>query len=54
MENKNLCAPNKLAQITVSEATKIKQKSSMTDGVHKNVQLWKMWKDANHLKMRVP
>ena len=32
----DLCAPNKLAQITVLEATKIKQKSSMTDGVHKN------------------
>ena len=32
----NLCAPNKLAQITVLEATKMKQKSIMTDGVHKN------------------
>ena len=41
MENKILdfqfgpvCA--KLAQITVLEATKMRQKSSMTDGVHKN------------------
>ena len=32
----DLCAPTKLAQITVLEATKMKQKSSMTDGVHKN------------------
>ena len=32
----DLCAPNKLAQITVLEATKMKQKSSMTDGLHKN------------------
>ena len=32
----DLCAPNKLAQITVLDATKIKQKSSMIDGVHKN------------------
>ena len=32
----NLCAPNKLAQITVWKATKMKQKSSMTDGAHKN------------------
>ena len=30
------CTPNKLAQITVLEVTKMKQKSSMTDGVHKN------------------
>ena len=29
-----VCA--KLAQITVLEETKMKQKSSMTDGVHKN------------------
>ena len=42
MENKilnfqfGLCAPTKLAQITVSEASKMKQKSSMTDGVHQN------------------
>ena len=28
--------PTKLAQITVLEATKMKQKSSITDGVHKN------------------
>ena len=34
--NLNLCAPNKLVQITVLEATKMKQKSSMTDDVHKN------------------
>ena len=32
----NLSAANKLAQITVLEATKMKQKSSMTDEVHKN------------------
>ena len=32
----DLCAPNKLAQITVLEATKMKQKSSMTNVVLKN------------------
>ena len=32
----NLCAPNKLSQITVLEVTKMKQKPSMTDGIHKN------------------
>ena len=32
----NLCAPTKLAQITVLEVSKMKQKSSMTDGVHQN------------------
>ena len=32
----DLCVPSKLAQITVLEATKIKQKSSMTNGVCKN------------------
>ena len=31
-----LCASTKLAQITALEATKMKQKSSMTDGVHQN------------------
>ena len=31
-----LCAPTKLTQITALEATKMKQKSSMTDGVHQN------------------
>ena len=31
-----LCAPIKFAQITTLEATKVKQKSSMTDGVHQN------------------
>ena len=31
-----LCAPTKLAQITALEATKMKQKSSMTNGVHQN------------------
>ena len=42
MENKILCekfepvCANELAQITVLEATKMKQKSSMTNGVHKN------------------
>ena len=30
----NLCAPNKHAQITVLEATEMKEKSSMTDAVH--------------------
>ena len=45
MENKILCekfepvCANELAQITVLEATKMKQKSSMTDGVHKNVAI---------------
>ena len=34
--NLNLCVPKKLAQITVLEVTKMKQKSSMTNGVHKN------------------
>ena len=32
----DLCASTKLAQITVLEATKMKQKSSMVNGVHKN------------------
>ena len=32
----DLCGPKKLTQITVLEATKMKQKFSMTDGVHKN------------------
>ena len=32
----DLYAPTKLAQITVLEATKMKQKSSVTNGVHKN------------------
>ena len=31
-----LCAPTKLAQITALEVTKMKQKSSMADGVHQN------------------
>ena len=31
-----LCAPTKLAQITALKAPKMKQKSSMTDGVHQN------------------
>ena len=31
-----LCAPTKLAQITVLEASKMKHKSSMTDGVHQS------------------
>ena len=31
-----LCAPTKLAQITAFEATKMKQKSSMTNEVHQN------------------
>ena len=32
----DLCAPTNLAQITVLEATEMKQKSSMTDGVRQN------------------
>ena len=32
----DLCAPTKLAQITVLEQTNTKQKSSMTNGVDKN------------------
>ena len=32
----DLCAPTKLARITVLKASKMKQKSSMTDGVHQN------------------
>ena len=32
----DLCVPTKLAQITVLEVSKMKQKSSMTDGVHQN------------------
>ena len=32
----DLCAPAKLTQITVLEASKMKQKSSMTDQVHQN------------------
>ena len=31
-----LCAPTKLAQIAALEATKMKQRSSMTAGVHQN------------------
>ena len=40
-----LCAPNKLTQITVFEAANMKQKTSMTDGVHMEAAtrgvLWK-------------
>ena len=32
----DLCVPTKLARITVLKASKMKQKSSMTDGVHQN------------------
>ena len=32
----DLCVPAKLVQITVLKASKMKQKSSMTDGVHQN------------------
>ena len=32
----NLFGPNKLTQIKVNEATKMKQKTSMTDLIHKN------------------
>ena len=34
----DLCAPTKLAHMTVLELTKMKQKSSMANGVHKNGQ----------------
>ena len=34
--NLDLCAPTKFAQIAVLVASKTKQKSSMTDGVHQN------------------
>ena len=56
MENKtldlDLCAPAKLAQITVLEASKMKQKSSMADGVRqngatvKNVKRYQLVKNA--------
>ena len=32
----DLCAPTKLTQITVLGVSKMKQKSSMTDGIHQN------------------
>ena len=32
----DLCAPTKFAQIAVLVVSKMKQKSSMTDGVHEN------------------
>ena len=32
----DLCVPTKLAQTTVLEASKMKQKSSVTDGLHQN------------------
>ena len=32
----DLCVPTKFARITVLKASKMKQKSSMTDGVHQN------------------
>ena len=32
----DLCVRTKLAQITVLEASKMKQKSSVTDGLHQN------------------
>ena len=32
----DLCAPTKLPQITELEESQMKQKSSMTDGVHQN------------------
>ena len=32
----DLCAPTKFAQIAVLVVSKMKQKSSMTDGVHQN------------------
>ena len=57
MENKILCEKfepvraNELAQITVLEATKMKQKSSMTDGVHKNVATVKNMKIYQPVKI---
>ena len=32
----DLCVPTKLTQITVLEVSKMKQKSSVTNGVHQN------------------
>ena len=49
-----LCTPTKLAQITALEATKLKQKSSMTDGVHqKGAPVKNVISDINQLRMRV-
>ena len=48
-----LCAPTKLAQITALEVTKMKQKSSMTDGVNQNGAPVKNVKRINQLRMRV-
>ena len=57
MENKilnlDLCMSTILAQITVLETTKMKQKSSMTDEVHKNGATVKNVKDVNQLRMCV-
>ena len=56
MENKILnfqfepVVPNKLAQITVLEATKMKEKSSMTDGVHKTGSTVKNMKRCQPVK----
>ena len=46
----NLYAPNRLAQITVLEATKVKQKPSMTDGVLKNGVTVKAVKNCQPVK----
>ena len=46
----SLCVPNKLAQITVLEATKMKEKSSMTDGVHKTGSTVKNMKRCQPVK----
>ena len=57
MENKILCetfepvCANELAQITVLEATKMKQKSSMTVGVLKNVATVKNMKRYQPVKI---
>ena len=53
----NLCAPNKLTQITVLETTNMKQKSSMIDGVQIEAAtrgaLWKKAWPATLFKKRL-
>ena len=54
----DLCAPTKFAQIAVLVASKMKQKSSMTDGVHQhgatgeNVKRYQPVKNARVAKFR--
>ena len=64
MENKilnyslDLCVPTKLTQITVLEASKMKQKSSVTNGVHqngatvKNVKMYRPVKNVCAVKIQ--